>query len=355
MPIYPGRRKGTLRVKVWSLGRWHEEVVEGSKAEAREHEARLRIELGAGSRLTQRIAPLFFDFSTADYSPHARKTLGANTWRKVRRYQVAQLVSFFGSYRLSEITTALVDSYSAARKAEVQPTTVNNELRVLGTMLRWAREDLGLPVRADLRFRRLRPNARRVRTWSEADVQRLFTTTERDDPALLPMVLFLLNTGCRKGEAIAARWDWWNPRRRLLSIGPTDDWSPKSRRPREVPLPDRMARVLARLARTSPWIFPSAIGEHFLEFPNKRFAALVAAAGLKGGPHTARHTYASMFLAAKPDLPLLASILGHSTTRTTELYAHLLPDWQERARNVVDLMPQPRRTGARTGARARRA
>jgi hypothetical protein len=33
----------------------------------------------------------------------------------------------------------------------------------------------------------------------------------------------------------------------------------------------------------------------------------------------------------------LARILGHSTTRTTELYAHMMPDHMHAQRNVVNI------------------
>jgi integrase len=56
---------------------------------------------------------------------------------------------------------------------------------------------------------------------------------------------------------------------------------------------------------------------------------------IKGGPHRARHTFASHFLAAKPDLFLLGKLLGHSHTRVTELYSHLIPEHLAEARNVV--------------------
>jgi len=62
-----------------------------------------------------------------------------------------------------------------------------------------------------------------------------------------------------------------------------------------------------------------------------------------GGPHRLRHTYASTFLSVKPDLFALAKVLGHSHSRVTELYAHLLPEHLAATRNVVsfDAAPAP--------------
>jgi len=42
--------------------------------------------------------------------------------------------------------------------------------------------------------------------------------------------------------------------------------------------------------------------------------------------HTLRHTFASHLIMAGVDISTVASMLGHSTTKTTELYAHLQPD-----------------------------
>ena len=55
---------------------------------------------------------------------------------------------------------------------------------------------------------------------------------------------------------------------------------------------------------------------------------------IKGGPHKCRHTKATYFLAEKPDLFQLGKVLGHSNSRVTELYSHLLPHHMETTRNV---------------------
>lgn len=343
MPIYPGRRKGTFRVTVWKGGRQHEEIVEGPRGAALEHEARLRIELGAKGRLKQRAAPSFSAFSLEEYAPHAVARLGADTWKLVRRYQVATLREFFGRHRLSELTTALVDEYTTERRGSVQASSVNNELRLLRTILSYARE-LGYPV-AEVQIRRLPSPARRVRCWTPAEVRKLMATATREDPGLVPLIVFLLNTGVRKGEAIAAQWSWIDRRRRALCIGPTRTWAPKNRKPREVPLSAALERTLRSLPRSSAWIFPTIHGERHMTFRNDRFREVVHAAGLKGGPHTCRHTFASFFLAAGGSLYELAALLGHSTTRTTELYAHLLPGHLEGARNAVNLDATGRRPG----------
>lgn len=73
-------------------------------------------------------------------------------------------------------------------------------------------------------------------------------------------------------------------------------------------------------------------GERWAYWPKRAFEAAM----LVGGPHTLRHTFASHFLQASPDLFLLARVMGHSDTRVMKLYSHLMPEHLERAPNGVN-------------------
>ncbi|MDP9037110.1 MAG: tyrosine-type recombinase/integrase [Myxococcota bacterium] len=177
--------------------------------------------------------------------------------------------------------------------------------------------------------------------WTVPELARLYAAAAKENPAFVPIIEFLLNTGCRKGEAIAAEW---KVARRWPSsaLAPHHGfWRPKSRKSHEVPVGDALVRRSAKLPRTSRYMFPNFHGERFAEFPNKRFAAVVDATGLTGGLHTCRHTYASHFLRAVPDLFELAHVLGHSHVRITELYTYRLPGHLERSRNAVNLPAFP--------------
>ena len=96
-------------------------------------------------------------------------------------------------------------------------------------------------------------------------------------------------------------------------------------------------------------MFPHSHGGQYAQFPKDLYWEIRDEAGLKGGPHTTRHTYASHFLKQVLDLFLLAKILGHSHQRVTELYSHMLPDHLARARNAMNLAP-PIKTMAATMA-----
>lgn len=349
MSNYPGRRRGTRRIVIWSEGKPLEWVFEGSRAEGDKFEARQRLELAAreGAR---RAVPRFSKLCE-EYGLHAEQHLKATTW-KVRVFQLANLIEFFGQKPADAISVPMVDAYKAhrrqtlsvrgpnANKDLVEPSTVNAELRVLRTIWNWA-TDAGYPM-PKLKWKKLPVRGEgRARAFTAEEMDRLYAAIRRTrSPSLLPLVIFIVNTGCRKGEAIEAQWSWVDEPAGLLRIPSNKYWQPKSGKPREVPLGDAVKAILSGPHKHPTHLFPSNRKVPLRRFPKELWAAACDAAGLTGGPHQLRHTFASHFLASVPDLPLLGKIMGHSTQKVTELYAHLLPGHLERGRNAVNLAPQ---------------
>ena len=364
MPVYPkkGRGRDVWRVVIWAQGRSHERVVKGKKSEAEAFEARERVRLEElGAPAEARTAPTFSAFCVERYRPHAETHLRASTW-KVRQYQLATLIEYFGQKKLTAFTTEDVERYKThRRKAGIEAVSVNNELAVLQAVFAYARK---LPVPASKFTIQALPVRGRGRptAWTDAQIAALFAAVETHSPAILPIVVFLANTGCRKGEALALERRNVLLEDRMIRIWPSEEWQPKDNEPREIPIGDALLPWLTA-AKHERWVFPSADGDRFAYWPKLQFDRARKRAGheakckvvledadadacscgtrvtLAGGPHQLRHTFASHFLKAQPDLFLLSKILGHSETRTTKLYSHLLPDHLARARNVVNLAP----------------
>ncbi len=334
MAIYKAG-KNRWRVRIWHRGTRQDWIVNGIKKDAEAFEARKRVEVEAGSVVEGRVAPKFSDFCVDRYKPHAKAHLRATTW-SVRRYQLADLIEFFGDLRLTAITPLDVERYKERRLADgIKPISINNELAVLQAVMSYARH-LRVPV-ADLNLIKLPVREKsRLLVWSDEDVSRLLERCALLSPELVPIVVFLANTGCRRGEALALTWECVDLNQRMVRIEPSEEWQPKSGRPREIPISDDLHGVLQALPRKSRHVFPATLtGERYAYWPKRMFDRARDAANLQGGPHTLRHTYASHFLKEVPDLFLLARVLGHSDARVTRLYSHLLPEHLARARNAV--------------------
>ena len=144
--------------------------------------------------------------------------------------------------------------------------------------------------------------------------------------------------GLRRGELVALRWrdvDFAGRKiivRRSLS-GDTELRSTKSRRAREVPLPDQAAAALDRLSRrddfTGPddYVFANRLGRRVDPSAlRRRFERARDAAGLEPLRfHDLRHTYGSLLVAGGIDLASVKAAMGHSRITTTERYLHARP------------------------------
>lgn len=381
MPIYhrEGWPKNKHRIVVFAMGAKADRIFWGGDREAKIEEARLKLELEAtalSATMSKSAEGSFYDLSLK-YRDYTIDHVKASTWG-TRKFHVANLVEYFHVPRErsdgvvkallpSEIDTFAVDGYVAwrkrprviirvvkdeeikIRKPGAKGRTINNELKTLRNMRTYAL-DHGLRFGA-FKSKPVPEIAKgRLPFWTHAQIGTLYDAC-MDDPRgrrLLPVLVFLANTGCRKGEAIHAERRWVQADRLnakgepapMLAIEPNDYWQPKSGLAREVPISDALLPfVTAAPVKPTPYLFLSSKGRPYRWFPNKTFRRLVEKAGLSGGPHMLRHSFASAFLRSTPDMFLLSQLLGHSHEKVTKDYAHLLPDHLEEARNAVNLAP----------------
>jgi integrase len=338
MGVYPKGDK--FRVVIWVRGERHDFIHDGPKKEAKTWEARKRLELEAKAPGSLRVVPSFSDFAEGPYKANAKKRLKARTWSN-REYTLATLIEHFDKTKMNAITTAEVEAYTDSRLAKkIRATTINDELKVLRAILAYARE-LHIPlVNANIRDLPTRGVKRKVTFWTGDQVEKLLDKMHAKSPDLVPLVVFLLNTGCRKGEALALEWPAVDLERGYVYVQPSEEWQPKDGEPREIPISDALRPYLEARPLSKRWVFPTTRGkrrhDRYKFWPQRAFDRAREAAGLEGGPHTTRHTFATHFLANRGDIYLLAKILGHSSTYVTELYGHLLPEHLERARNAVN-------------------
>jgi integrase len=159
-----------------------------------------------------------------------------------------------------------------------------------------------------------------------------------DDGQDADLVRVAAYAGLRRGELVALRWrdvDFAGHKlivRRALS-GETEVRSTKSRRAREVPLPDQSAAALQRLRLrgefTGPddYVFANRFGRRLDPSAlRRRYERARDAAGLDPLRfHDLRHTYGSLLVAGGIDLPSIKAAMGHSQISTTERYLHARP------------------------------
>jgi integrase len=252
-----------------------------------------------------------------------RRTIGALTTPMIRRWH-SELATAPARIRGKDKTRPYdVNDREAVRKRKA---TANRILTVLKAGLNHAfREGC---VADDTAWRRVPPfdnvDAARVRFLTVREAQRLVNSSA---PDLKLLVRGALLTGGRYGELIALRVDDFD-----MTAGTVYVRDSKGGKPRHIPLNDEGLRFFEEVTAGRSFdeaIFKRANGHPWGKSHQARpMKEAVAKAKLKDVSfHILRHTYGNFLAAAGVPLQVIASVLGHADTRTTEKhYAHLQPD-----------------------------
>jgi len=138
------------------------------------------------------------------------------------------------------------------------------------------------------------------------------------------ILLFLLNTGARRMEAIQAKWVDVDLENRLWKIPAANN---KSKRPKSLPLNDSAMQILQSLESkgTNPYLFPNPQTGLPYSGIMRVWYRLRKKAGLDPDMrvHDLRACLAERLLSAGQSLFLVQKLLGHQDPRTTLRYARL--------------------------------
>ena len=252
---------------------------------------------------------------------------------------------------LDQITTPVVAGLRDRLVADgAKPGTVNRYLACLRAVLRMAHLDWGVLARVPrIKLFTLR-NART--RWLDADEERRLLAACECRPHLHDLVVFLLDTGTRLGEAVHLQWQ--HVTRPEEGCGTIRVVQSKSGRPREVPLTRRADALLRGLASRRPedtdrvflvrtagtaWRGTTAQAVPFAN-PHGAWRAAVRRAELADvRMHDLRHTYASRLVQREVPLHTVSRLLGHESLKMTLRYSHLATADLRRAVAVLDTPP----------------
>ena len=224
-------------------------------------------------------------------------------------------------------------AYIAHRQATpVGAVTINGELAKLKAVLRTA-VDEGLIDRLPFKIRMMPVVKKRsAHIFTLAEIEKLL---ECADPRARALLLLASATGMRFGELRHLKWRDIDPKSLRVHVSAKDGWTPKTNQERMVfigePVMEQLGAYRARLAPHNgddDWVFQNKMrpGEHWKE-SGSLYSSLQTAfkkAGLyqRGKlTHEIGRAVASTMLLNGTPIHVVKEILGHSTIKTTELYA----------------------------------
>ncbi|MVT71071.1 tyrosine-type recombinase/integrase [Bradyrhizobium pachyrhizi] len=185
---------------------------------------------------------------------------------------------------------------------------------------------------------------------------------EHDDRQAVDIIKLTLLTGCRKSEALRARWDQF----KFIDgeQGPEGTWTKlshhtKQKKLHHTPLSAPALQLIGELRtaaeakakatdkEVSQWVFPGRVGggEQPREGIKRPWQEIRTAAKISDVRiHDLRHSFASILASRGNSLQIIGKLLGHTNPLTTNRYAHVFVDPLREAANrvgdVVEGRPQ---------------
>lgn len=135
--------------------------------------------------------------------------------------------------------------------------------------------------------------------------------------------------GLRRGEILHLEWSDIDFDKKIITVQPKKNWHPKDYECRDIPLSEDLFLYLKNLsykAKSNRVLYDYYGAGYSEESLSTYFRKFTKKAGLDGGVHKLRHTFGSHLAQAGVSLKIIAELMGHSSTKTTEIYAHLCPD-----------------------------
>lgn len=285
------------------------------------------------------------------YLAHSEGTKRGSTPKRDRA-AIRAMESYKVPRRLPDVGPEFLEGWKAYRRGQGKGNaTINRDMNAVKAMLKVAVNWGHLTAFDGGSVRSLKETMGRLVFHSPKELRRLLDACKGAYPGKssnehpydwLTVGLLGSRAGLRRGEILHTSWA--DISGRVLSVTPKpckcDDcaqdgsrWNPKTFQQRHIPIADDLAARLKAIPRRSEWVLEPRPS---LDVASVYFHKIAAKAGLPGGLHTLRHTFASHLAQAGVPLYTISKLLGHSDIKMTMRYAHLCPATLDHA---IKLLP----------------
>jgi len=133
---------------------------------------------------------------------------------------------------------------------------------------------------------------------------------------MLPVILWAIETGMRRGEILRMKWSHVDEKSRTLLIPTT-----KNGHSRRIPLTDEALKILSGLDKSTETVFP--ISANSVRLTWRRMAAKLGLKGLRF--HDLRHEAISTLFERGLNIPEVSMISGHRDWASLKIYTQPRP------------------------------
>lgn len=277
---------------------------------------RIRLGLASPEKLTRR-KPLTLKEFIKSCTPELKEFA---SWKSMER-MATMWVKGIGHLPLDQVKPEhAIGRRSALLQKGRTNATCNRETSFLKSILNRAVEQ-GVLKQNPLEHLKLLPEKKkRTRIAQGNEEEKLRSVMAQND---FDVVEVAIQTGLRRGVLLSLPWKQIDFHNELIDVqGAKGDTS------RLVPMTSRVKEILERRysEKSSLWVFPNKSGKNHINpnnWYNRVWRPALREAGVEGLTiHDLRRTFASRMAQAGQGGRALTGILGHSSSKTTDRYAH---------------------------------
>jgi len=309
------------------------------KTTARHIANEIRAQIIRGEYIPEKEQRVTFREATERYLTWHKNKAPSEKARKEVALKVRILNDYFGDYLLRNITYFTIEHYKKKRLEDgVSKATINFELNILKSIFNRAKE-----------FGLFSGELPKIEKFKNADNQRMRALTEEEAQRLIdacpewfkPVVIFALNTGFRASEIFSLKWEDIDLQKRVIYIKPAYS---KTKKHRQFPMNEVVYNLLKNMKKRSEYVFVNSHGEPYnaKEGGYRRvFQTACKKAGIEDFRfHDLRHTFATWTAMKSKDIYAVQLLLGHSSQKMTQRYAHLTDEYLRSIVNFARFSPE---------------
>ena len=339
--IYRRGKKGIYNADFWNDGRHQRRSLKTRNLKiARQRALQLEAQLIEGD-LKPSQAPMALEKAVDAYLEHV-KTEGRRP-KTITKYEgffriFREFAESNNVFRLSQVTLALVDKYRAFRKPSLSMKSMHNEVVMLKSLLKWAKQRRYVKENplAEIKFERPKLEPRGGPT--RAQVERILKRAREPRRTQYAVLAY---TGMRSGELQRLRVEDVDLKGNWIHIVSREKAETKSGFSRKLPVHRKLRPLLEKLSGSGPWLFtapPSRKypqGGHWINTKhlNEDFQKLLAATGVPAGRknwgvslHSLRNSFETICVNAGIPQRVIDTWLGHRSDRSMASVYYKLSD-----------------------------
>jgi len=323
----------------------------GNKTQAKQLLDRINASIADGSwlefkqklQLRDRGAITLQEYSETYIEQYAKVRNKPRAWQR-KLTSLKPLKQFMGKIELEAITPVRLHNYvSWRKKSGVSDATINRDLTILKHMLNYATECGVIEGNPVANFKNLKEERKERQRFTEEEIQRVINKVK---PECRPLFTFILETGCRREEALSVTHPQVQADARLVVF--TNNT--KSRKYRYVPLTEKALEAIHALPKldTCSYIFYNPKTNDRWKQCRKAWEKARESMGLPElQVKDLRRHYAINLAENGADMHDIQQVLGHSSVTTTERhYAQFSP--RHSARKILRVLEGGKSTGNKT-------